>query len=518
MKKALFLLGTAWLFSTAAAQSPGDLDPAFSGNGYVTLNGPTPGDYISLTNVDAMADGRIVAAGRISYSFTGPYFIAARYLDNGDLDTSFAQTGTVILTDHELTGDESGMDLQADGKVLLAGAINYQNVTLNAIYRLNVDGSLDSTFGVNGLVLDSLTTESHHFFSVHAESSGRILVTSSGDDGVSVTAFQSDGQRDLSYGSGDGRVHAAFPSSQQPLLLNTFLQADGKMLTLSYADSITRYVTRVTAQGVVDSTFDGDGIQLLTYQALGASPEDITANTAGDIFLSAYFDQGNFEIVAVFKFTPSGVRDSSFGNNGVARMGEPNTDCYPYGIMIAPDGRILLTGEVYTNSGAQGIFVGRMMPNGQADSSFSSTGMSTPYLNANYHTAANIALQPDGKILSVGTYIDLQGEWTGVVCRFIYGTLLGTEAPGFPISDGTVFPNPSNGDISLKLRSEFETSLDVTVMDLTGRVVAQPYVNHPLPSGLSEFRMDLQDIPSGAYLLLTKAGSAVQSHRIVIAH
>lgn len=518
MKKALLLLGMAWLSATAFAQLPGDLDSTFSGNGYLTESGSNPDFTISFTNVEAMADGRIVAAGGISSSFTDSYFLVRRYMDNGDLDTTFAHTGKVELNDYGISGDHISMDLQSDGKILVAGTINSLGTDFNIIYRLNVDGSPDSTFGADGVVLEPLTPESQQFYRVFAAPSGRILATSSGDLGISVTAFQTNGLKDLAYGSGDGTVYVPFGSGQQPFLIGSFLQADEKMLTLSYLDSATHCIVRVDAQGVADSTLDTDGVQFLTYQNLGCSPNNITAGASGEIFVSANLDLGNFQAIAVVKFLPSGTKDTGFGNNGMARLGEANTDFYPYAIMIAPDGRVIVSGEVYSIVNGQGIFMGRLMPNGRSDSTFSVTGISTPFISSSYHTVANISIQPDGKILATGIMVDLFGQWDGVVCRFLYGSILSAVSAHSPLNEMTVFPNPSSGVMTLNLQSEFETTLNITVMDLMGRIFAEPVKNRTLTSGISQFQLDLRDLPSGTYLLQARAGEAAKTHRIIIAH
>jgi uncharacterized delta-60 repeat protein len=72
-------------------------------------------------------------------------FSLIRLNANGSLDTSFSGDGKVIIR-VGATGDSvSGMTLQADGKILVAGTILNPSKAFGVI-RLNANGSLDNIF------------------------------------------------------------------------------------------------------------------------------------------------------------------------------------------------------------------------------------------------------------------------------------------------------------------------------------------------------------------------------------
>lgn len=140
----LFLFSSAWIQGV-----DGDLDPTF-GVGGLVITDFGGFDANSRVGVHIQADGKIVvfsnttAGGNLSNLFN---FALARYLPNGSLDNTFGNNGLVI-TDfggNEFSGD---IAIQADGRIVVAGR--------NKLVRYNTNGSLDTSFGINGEVNTSV--------------------------------------------------------------------------------------------------------------------------------------------------------------------------------------------------------------------------------------------------------------------------------------------------------------------------------------------------------------------------
>jgi uncharacterized delta-60 repeat protein len=64
----------------------------------------------------------------------------------GDLDPTFAGDGSAIV-DLGARDQALGVVIQADGKIVTAGQVNGSNT---AVVRLNLDGTLDTTFAGDG--------------------------------------------------------------------------------------------------------------------------------------------------------------------------------------------------------------------------------------------------------------------------------------------------------------------------------------------------------------------------------
>jgi uncharacterized delta-60 repeat protein len=123
----------------------GSLDPTF-GSGGIVLGG-TIGHVADILALAIQSDGKIVAAGDSFGASTGKDFTVIRYLDNGNVDSTF--NGGIEVT-IDFSGEDVVHDLvvQPDGKIVVggskAGGMGF------ALARLNGGGSLDASFGVGG--------------------------------------------------------------------------------------------------------------------------------------------------------------------------------------------------------------------------------------------------------------------------------------------------------------------------------------------------------------------------------
>jgi uncharacterized delta-60 repeat protein len=139
-------------------------------------------------------------------------FAAARYNVDGTLDTSFDGDGRVTTP---ITNGGAAFDalVQPDGKLILGGFANNNSLPVVQLVRYNVDGSLDSSFGVGGISKPSLGGYDDKILSMALLSDGKILATghsgqSVSDRDVVTTRFLANGTLDTSFGS-PGRVHTS---------------------------------------------------------------------------------------------------------------------------------------------------------------------------------------------------------------------------------------------------------------------------------------------------------------------
>ncbi len=151
------------------------LDPTFGTDGTVVT--PFDGFQQGQGALALQADGKIVIAGTLyNYSTDTSDLVMARYTSNGTLDTALGGNG-IIITD--LGQNETGNDLaiQRDGKILVVGG-----GSSSLLLRYNPNGSLDTTFGDAGKVINDLGSTS-----ITIQPDGKIL-TIGGKDGDAVLA------------------------------------------------------------------------------------------------------------------------------------------------------------------------------------------------------------------------------------------------------------------------------------------------------------------------------------------
>jgi uncharacterized delta-60 repeat protein len=133
----LAVLG-ALVFAAPAGAVPGELDPTFSGDGWVrTLEVRTAtNNYLpeGAEDIALQADGKIVAVGELEDGTSHWYFGVFRYLANGELDPQFGEGGWV---DTNLGSFEfpHAVAVQPDGKIVVAGSADCPYATCFALAR-----------------------------------------------------------------------------------------------------------------------------------------------------------------------------------------------------------------------------------------------------------------------------------------------------------------------------------------------------------------------------------------------
>src|SRR5581483_11574797 len=96
-----------------------------------------------------------------------------------------------------------------------------------------------------------------------------------------------------------------------------------------------------------------------------------------------------------------GDLDTSFAGGAGFVTRDLGARDFAHGVAIQPDGKIVVagqTGGLTTSS----MFVMRLNPDGQPDPAFGNTGLTEPVFSFQ-DTAAAVALQPDGRIVTAGT-------------------------------------------------------------------------------------------------------------------
>src|SRR6266478_4724094 len=216
-------------FGLARYNSDGSLDSTFGTGGDVITDVGGNGDP---DGVVILPNGKILLAGEGSNGGSSTAFALAKYTASGSLDTTFGTGGEVFTKFTSGNDFATGLAVQADGKIVVAGNANFNGTyghSDSALARYNPDGSLDTTFGTGGQVIMNVAD---HFHRLAIQSDGRIVVAGDRNTGSSwdfaLARFNTDGTLDGNFGTGGVLTtdfHGGYDSAR-----GLTIQPDGKIV------------------------------------------------------------------------------------------------------------------------------------------------------------------------------------------------------------------------------------------------------------------------------------------------
>lgn len=112
----------------------------------------------------------------------------------------------------------------------------------------------------------------------------------------------------------------------------------------------------------------------------------------GKIVVAGLSDNG----AALVRYTPEGGLDPSFGDGGKVPP-HLGSGMGVSALAMQEDGKIVVTGVVYTSIGSNDFAVGRYKPDGSLDATFGTDGRVTTDLSRDYDEAFALAIQADEK-------------------------------------------------------------------------------------------------------------------------
>jgi uncharacterized delta-60 repeat protein len=431
----------------------GSLDATFGSGGQV-LAGFDPGSTVA--GMVQEPNGQLVVVGSD--------FSLERFDRNGTLDTTFGTQGTVVTG---IAGIASAAAIQADGKVIVIGSDQTDNVPGFLITRLNTDGSLDTGFGGDRVT----TVFGFHDLAraVAVQPDGKIIVVGdSADIGGVAARYNPDGSLDASFnGTGKSTSFGGAAVAVQP---------DGKLVAASAHLFGTEFsLQRCNPDGSQDSSFGTFG-QVTTDFGAGvyASPSFVGVTPDGKLVAVGLWTFVSYlgastDTIAVARYNRDGSPDTSFDGNGKAVVdAHLSTFGDTVTAAVEADGKILATG--IAAHGGDDFAVVRLGLDGRPDATFGTGGeVTTGFLGAGFDTASHVALQSDGKVVVAGSV----GSVTGLARYYADGSLDTTFGVGGHVA------SPGLTDIAgVNIRGDGEI---VVLGD--GTAFPSVAVDHFLPNG-----------------------------------
>ncbi|HYV95726.1 MAG TPA: T9SS type A sorting domain-containing protein [Chitinophagales bacterium] len=327
----------------------------------------------------------------------------------GTLDQTFGNGGMVI-TPFGNCVKAHAIAMGADGKIVVAGSYRTDSTTYRKnliLLRYNSEGGLDNTFGSDGIVTADLG-DIEEGNAVLVQHDGKIVVVGSTDNwtnyyNVILVRYTEDGLLDSTFDS-DGIAEVSL-ANEDDRAMGAALQADGKIVvvgSISFnVNHLDYFISRFNGNGSLDSLFGSNGFVQVDYDNENQEGESITIQADGKILAGGYSNQSMVANFMIARFTSQGIPDSTFGINGKS-LTDLGGDDRAYSMTVQPDGKILQNGYTFANYTTD-VSLMRYNSDGTPDYSFGTSGIVITDVSGFEDYSRSIALQTDGKILLSGS-------------------------------------------------------------------------------------------------------------------
>lgn len=330
----------------------GQIDTDFGINGFVdeaqiTAIIPAFGN-IFVRDMCIQTDDKILIMGLIqSSAFYNKHFVL-RLMPNGNLDTTFNSTGFGVY-DYGFAADLGyAIALQPDGRIIIGGSAG-NNAENFGLMRLNTNGTLDTTFGMNGKVVTPMNPNESSVRRIIVLNDGKIMVAGIATDtnyNLALAKYDPNGSLDTSFGT-NGKVITMIQPYVSDGFVNMVVKSNGKILV----GGITNYFNnsngihgivfiQYNSNGTLDSTFDSDGIKIIQdYDMVDfvLQTDEKIVCAAGGVYTTPN------EVIRAMRFNTDASFDPSFGNNGIVDLFENSTyQKSSTKVIIQSDNKIIL--------------------------------------------------------------------------------------------------------------------------------------------------------------------------------
>jgi uncharacterized delta-60 repeat protein len=384
-----------------ATATDGALDPTFGIGGKVVTDFNNSTDWLS--RIAIQPDGKIVAIGVTHPSHRGAL---ARYNPDGSLDATFGNGGKVITVATVRENAAGLLILpdgkiMISGSIDLPNSSDTSFVLL----RFNSDGSADPTFGNGGMVTTNVGTDDDTAYALARQSDGKIVAagrrgiqfypTEQRKGNVALARYNPDGSLDTSFGAG-GKVVNDFGQGLESYALEVIIQPDGKIIVAGES-SYEFLVARYNSNGAPDAAFGNGGFTLINFSSNWDHGRDAVLQADGKIILVGIAEMNYYapyDSFAVARVNPDGSLDQSFGNAGKFVMADRGD---LEAAVLQSDGKLIALG-----TSGEDFELLRFNLNGSLDSTFGNGGIVTTTFGGSAADGSDLVFQPDGKLLAAG--------------------------------------------------------------------------------------------------------------------
>jgi len=302
--------------------------------------------------------------------------------------------------------------------ILVATFVSFQTVRAG-------DGDLDPTFGGVGTVMTDFSHSTDWANAVAIQPDGKIVVVGTtykqndySDEDFAVARYNTDGTLDSTFGRG-GKVRTDFPGLAA-VASSVVIQPDGKIVVAGGAFPLFTFagnfeIVRYNSNGRLDRSFGDGGIVTTVFEegsyafAIALQPDGKIV-AGGTVFVDFVIGDQSDTDFALARYNSNGSLDTTFGNGGLVSTDFVGKEDDAFSVLIQPDGKIVAVGSANDNVSNYDFAAARYLSNGTIDQTFGTGGtVKTDFGDQNFDRARSAVLQSDGKIVAAGFAISHGG-------------------------------------------------------------------------------------------------------------
>lgn len=345
----------------------GKLDKSFGVEGVARHNLVVGAGGETARGIVVQADGRIVVGATIEHAGGDPRdrdIAVARLLPSGQLDMMFGTGGVAVLDlspgealpDGTYTADAQwGLGLLSDGKLVVSGAKKSKTGTDrdHAMVRLDASGKLDTSFGEQGVLSFDLSMQGADARALLVLPDDSVIGSgysknASGVVGPVVYKVTKAGKLDTDFGTGGVFHQAVLPHTTEAYAVA--LQGES-LVTLGYGkaaetESLDWLSLRLSKDGKLDTTYGDQGVARVDCAGFNDNGRSVLTLPDGKILLmgSGRSDASSADAMLAL-LTKDGVADPSFGPSGKRVFDLGGTGDQFWGAALSPDKkRVVIVG------------------------------------------------------------------------------------------------------------------------------------------------------------------------------
>jgi uncharacterized delta-60 repeat protein len=400
-----------------------------------------------------------------AHDFVDSKFALARYNSNGSLDTSFLLGGMVLDSFPVSRGDEvNAIAIQPNGKIVAVGSSHdFTEGHEFAVARYNPSGFLDGSFCAGfGKCWIGLPNSVANAIAIQPD--GKIVVAGTSSGQFKLWRLNSsNGFPDNTFAGGV----LNFPTSTNEVANAIAIQSDGKIVVAgsAYVGGGHQFaLARCKSNGSLDTTFGKGGLVLTNFPtSTNEVAYGIALAASGRIVVAGYATVGGGAQFALARYNSNGSLDTTFGSKGLVLTNfSSSLSEVARAIRIDASGRIVVAGYANVSCCVLQFALARYNSNGSLDTTFDSDGkVLTPFSTGADAAVSALALSSGGKIVAAG-YAVVGGGRRFALARYNSNGSL----------DSTF---DSDGKVTTDIKSTANEGISAIAIDASGKIVVGGY-------------------------------------------